>query len=729
MAPNIEDDDTFGFSSGDEAELLDLATNFEAKGDKKRKHSSDDDDVPPAKRTALDSKSLAFATTTLTRNFGMQAFRLKQEQVISRLLAGKSAAVVFPTGGGKSLCYQIPSLVFSDVDTLTNIRGPGESGITLCVSPLIALMKDQVDALVRRGIEGVAVMDSTKTREEYMLTASKLRNGDLKLLYCAPERLNNEGFVEQMKYVRGGVRLLAVDEAHCVSEWGHAFRPDYLKVARFAQEIKAERVVCLTATATPRVASDICKAFDIDEKSGLFRTSTYRPNLQLLAESGKAKEDLYPRLCKFLKENPGPSIVYVTLQKQTEALASMLNGKGFKAKSFHAGMDTSLKTLIQEDFMRQENLIIVATIAFGMGIDKATIRNVVHYNIPSSLESYSQEIGRAGRDGKLSKCMFYVCGEDLHLREMFARGDLPSRESIRGVLENIFDSDTMRLPVGGEIQRSQIAQGKEFDIRPTTLSNIYAQLELTHHLIRATTPVYTKYTFKDGGTYNAKLKSDKSAEARAISSYAKKASKIYTIDVDAASSRLGIPRADIIRKLNNLNESGALELKPSGVLNVFKVAKALPEASKEIDKIATSIYDVMVKREQEALDRSEEMLALITAKKCFTRSLAQHFGDDLPDGKTECGHCTWCMTHVAVVQQTAPPVKFNYPAFKAILDKVPARDDPRMLARLAFGITSPRITGMKLGRDPIIGSMEDHQFMDLLNAFTKVCSKENQKKQ
>ena len=184
-------------------------------------------------------------------------------------------------------------------------------------------------------------------------------------------------------------------------------------MARFVKEIGAERVICLTATATPRVADDILKTFNID-KSGLFRTSAYRSNLQLTAASAKTKQQLYPKLFNFLSSNPGPSIVYVTLQKQTKALADDLRDHGFNAKEFHAGMQSSEKTLIQDQFMASADLVIVATIAFGMGIDKANIRNVIHFNIPNSIESYSQEIGRAGRDGKQAKCQFFLCGEDYY---------------------------------------------------------------------------------------------------------------------------------------------------------------------------------------------------------------------------------------------------------------------------------------------------------------------------
>ena len=403
--------------------------------------------------------------------------------------------------------------------------------------------------------------------------------------------------------------------------------------------------------------------------------------------------------------------MYATLQKQTELLAGDLRQQGLKARAFHAGLDTAVKTDIQNEFMSSDDLIIVATIAFGMGIDKANIRNVVHFNIPNSLESYSQEIGRAGRDGKTSNCMFYICSEDLHLRELFARGDLPSRKSLSDLLAEIFNHKNAKTPIGGDFTSNHSEQQREFDIRPIALNNIYAQLEIKHGLIRATTPTYTKHTFKAGPKYYSVIAADTSPAAQAIKLHSKAAKIWHHIDIGIASMQLGIPRPDILRKLNDWNEDGILELKLSGVLNVYKVSKSLPSTTVEIEELAQNIFSTMESREKEALARTDQMLRLITGSACFSRSLALHFGDDLPDSKTECGHCTWCLTNVPVVQQPKLPTPFNKNAFQAVLDTVPFRDDARFLARIAFGITSPRVAAEKYSRLPIFGSMADHTFL------------------
>ncbi|KAI5923432.1 P-loop containing nucleoside triphosphate hydrolase protein [Camillea tinctor] len=627
---------------------------------------------------------------------------------------------------------QIPGIAFPVLDSSgqTKDRTKTGSGITIVVSPLIALMKDQVDALQRRNIPA-ACLDSTKTWEEQKEITASMREGRLRLLYCAPERLNNEGFVESMKYIPGGIRLVAVDEAHCISEWGHSFRPDYLKIARFVQEIKAERVICLTATATPRVAKDVCDAFQIAE-SNVYRTSPYRPNLELLVEPVKTQRDKYPLLVEFLMKNPGPSLVYVTLQKQAEGLARRLACEkyGFSVASFHAGMKTEEKTKIQDEFMAGKIRVVVATIAFGMGIDKADIRNVLHYDSSSSIEEYSQQIGRAGRDGKLSHCMLYLCDEDFIIKENFARGDLPSQESLRQLLEEIFNMEKSQLPGGGEVIKLNLSSlSREYDIRSSPLSVILATLELRFGLIRAITPEYSNYQFEAMAGYEGSTKKDSSPEAKAIKQGAKLAKKYYNIDVDAAARAAGLPRSDVVRKLNSLHDLGLIKLKVTGVVNRFKVLNRLPKTSAEISSVVDKLYAEMESREKDALERTRQVTTLFTASpaapkgQCIARSLAEHFGTSLPEGKSACGHCSFCITGKAVELPSKPATAPNIAAIRAVLEACEVRDDPRFLARVAFGIKSPRVTKLRLDKSPVFGSLEEHDFTSLLEEFTKACKK------
>ncbi|KAK4112419.1 ATP-dependent DNA helicase [Canariomyces notabilis] len=679
------------FEDLDEAEQAEQA---ELERPTKRQKSCHFDEVSASSASKQSYSDIA--NRILKEKFGYESFRHEQANAIQRILAGENALVIFPTGAGKSLCFQVNSgNRVSRVDAADGSRKPENAGVTLVVSPLIALMKDQT-------------------------IYASLRRGQLRILYCAPERLNNEGFIESIKEVAGGIRLLAVDEAHCVSEWGHSFRPDYLKVARFAEEIKAERVICLTATATPKVAGDIRKAFKIQPQC-VIRTSPYRPKYEegsadallfrLLGFRAKGESDVrFETLFRYLLANPGPTLVYVALQQQAETHADVLTKQGFNAAASHAGMKTEEKQSIQDGFMANRIDIICATIAFGMGIDKPDIRNVVHWDLSNSIEEYSQQIGRAGRDGKPSRCMFYLSPSAYYLGEVFARGDLPSGQSVRRLLVDIFTRAAAGLSVGEIFKVSHTEQTRDSDIRPTTLNVIYATLEKHFGLFRATTPEFTTHKFEAMSIYFPVLRNDKSAEAQAILSSAVKKFKYHDIGVNAAAraSGGGITRVDIVRKLTELNDRGHIKLQASGLINRYIVQKRLPRTNPEIDTVLAKLYRDLESREEDA--------------ECFNRALTKHFGMGLPEGKAKCGHCTYCMTGKPVKPPSRPLSPTTPASIKDVLKATSIRDDPRFLAKIAFGIRSPRITELKLDRRPEFRSLAHHDFDALLREFTKACN-------
>ncbi|MCH8922983.1 MAG: ATP-dependent DNA helicase RecQ [Planctomycetes bacterium] len=406
----------------------------------------------------------------LKQHFGFDEFRPGQREVIEHLLAGRSAAAVFPTGGGKSLCYQLPALLLP--------------GLTLVVSPLIALMKDQIDALTRRNI-AAARLDSTLSADEYRQVMEDVRAGRLRLLYVAPERFNNERFREMIARVR--VSLFAVDEAHCISEWGHNFRPDYLKLAAFARQCKAERLFALTATATESVLRDVCREFRIEDGCAV-RTGFYRENLTLLSTPVSTDERDDVLLGRLHERLRGPTIVYVTLQRTSEEVAARLASAGFPARHYHAGMKSEQRAPVQDWFMASDDGIVVATIAFGMGIDKANIRYVYHYNTPKSLENYSQEIGRAGRDGAPSTCELFLCRDDLNVLENFIYGDTPTAVAVRSLVDEVFS-------LGEQFDLSVYDAAHTHDIRDLVVRTLLTYLQLEGYL-EGGTPFYANYQFK-----------------------------------------------------------------------------------------------------------------------------------------------------------------------------------------------------------------------------------------
>ena len=365
---------------------------------------------------------------TLKDVFGFDSLRGGQQQVIEKVLNGHSSAAIFPTGSGKSLCYQLPALLLPN--------------LTLVISPLLALMKDQITFLKSKGIAAASI-DSTQTREETQAILQGVRNGDIKILMISVERLKNERFRQFIAQIN--ISLLVVDEAHCISEWGHNFRPDYLKLPQDREALNIPHVLLLTATATPAVIEDMSKKFKID-KDDIVITGFYRPNLDISIIPVE-EEQKRSALFATLQQRPNePSIVYVTLQQTAENVAQWLQSNGIQAKAYHAGLKHDIREDIQHKFMNGELNCIVATIAFGMGVDKSDIRQVIHFDLPKSIENYSQEIGRAGRDGAPSFCTVLANTSGLNVLENFVYGDTPDREAIQYVLDDIYkSSDTWEI--------------------------------------------------------------------------------------------------------------------------------------------------------------------------------------------------------------------------------------------------------------------------------------------
>ncbi|MBR2475805.1 MAG: ATP-dependent DNA helicase RecQ, partial [Bacteroidaceae bacterium] len=350
----------------------------------------------------------------LKENFGFDTFKGNQEDIIMNLLEGKDSFVLMPTGGGKSLCYQLPSLLLD--------------GTAIVISPLIALMKNQVDAMRNFSEEdGVAhFINSSLTKVAIDQVKSDILSGKTKLLYVAPESLTKEENVEFLKNVN--ISFYAIDEAHCISEWGHDFRPEYRRIRPIINEIGVAPIIALTATATPKVQHDIQKNLEILNATQ-FKSSFNRPNLYY--EVRQKNKDVDKEIIKYIKSQPGKSgIIYCLSRKKVEELAAHLQANDIRALPYHAGMDSATRTQTQDAFLLEDIEVIVATIAFGMGIDKPDVRYVIHYDIPKSLEGYYQETGRAGRDGGEGECITFYTQKDLQKLEKFTQGKLISEQEI-----------------------------------------------------------------------------------------------------------------------------------------------------------------------------------------------------------------------------------------------------------------------------------------------------------
>jgi ATP-dependent DNA helicase RecQ len=630
----------------------------------------------------------------LRQHFGHEEFREGQEEVVRALLEGESALALFPTGAGKSLCYQLPAVLMD--------------GTALIISPLIALMKDQVDALRGRGI-AAARLDSSLTAAETQQVYADLRAGKLKLLYVAPERLSGEAFLDRLRRVR--ISLVAIDEAHCISEWGHNFRPEYLRLAGVIEGLGWRPVLALTATATPEVAQDICRAFGIAAARHV-QTSFHRPNLHLRI-TPCAAGDRVPMLMKRLSSaKVRPAVVYVTFQRTAEEVAAQLAEAGLRAKAYHAGMNADDRTAVQEAFMRGDCDVIVATIAFGMGIDKADIRSVIHFNLPKTLENYQQEIGRAGRDGQASLCELLACADDAVPLENFTLGDTPEPVAVEALVRRM-------LGAGTEFDVSRYDLSQETDIRPLVVDTIITYLELDGLL--APTRVFYESSQVQFLRAESEILEGHTEERRkflaGLFEAGRRGPKYLTLEIGTAAEKLGETRERVVKALTWLDETGAISQKPAGLRHGFRLCEGA--AGVQPPKVAARLAELFARREERDVQRMAGVLDFCTDTGCITRRLLAHFGETLAEEK--CGHCHFCRTGEPAARVTLPAS--TVPPFteadteeirELIFEEIPALATPRAVARFLCGLTSPATTRAKLSKRPEFGRWSAAPFKTVL---------------
>jgi len=631
---------------------------------------------------------------TLEQVFGYPQFRPGQETAISAVLAGRSAAAIFPTGSGKSLCYQVPALLLPH--------------LTLVVSPLLALMQDQLEFLRRHGISAGSI-DSAQSREDANDVMARARSGELKILMISVERLKNERFRNFLQQVP--ISLLVVDEAHCISEWGHNFRPDYLKLPDYQRQFNIPQTLLLTATATPKVIADMQAKFAI-AADDVVTTGFYRPNLNLLVEPVRG-QDKRRRLVEWMNERAGqPSIVYVTLQKTAEQIAEHLERNGIQAEAYHAGLPHEQRDAIQKRFMGGQSDCIVATIAFGMGIDKSDIRNVVHFDLPKSIENYSQEIGRAGRDGQPSDCLVLANRDSLNVLENFVYGDTPEQEGIRHVLDEL----QAAAPEGQwEFLLGPLAD--QSNIRALPLKTLLVQLEL-RGLIAPRYAYYAEYRFKyllEPEALLERFEGERRDFVAAIIQTSSRARTWATVNFEAMYEQYSAERNRVVKALDYFQEKGWVELESKQMTEVYNVLRG----DFDSQALSAELHDYFTRHEQTEVARIHAMLELFATERCLGYRLAEYFGDH--NAPQQCGHCSVC--HGQVARLPAPPelpalVDKNFAALcgefihrhQQLTGSAPSAE---RLTRFLCGISVPLFTKLKARAISGFAALEEYPYAEV----------------
>lgn len=576
------------------------------------------------------------AEALLKIHYGFDKFRPGQELVIDNILAKKSTVVIMPTGGGKSLCYQLPALVME--------------GTTIVVSPLISLMKDQVDALERIGIPATFI-NSSITATETTKRLEKVLKGTYKLLYIAPERFYSQEFMNALKNIK--VDLFAIDEAHCISQWGHDFRPSYIRLKNAIAQLNNPTVIALTATATPEVKEDIIKQLDLKNPE-IVVTGFARPNLQFGVI--QARENEKPGfVMDAINSAPDSSgIIYVSTRSRVDNLLQYLLENNIEAASYHAGMDAEDRKWVQNNFLANKIKIIIATNAFGLGIDKPNVRFVVHYDMPGTVEAYYQEAGRAGRDGKPSFCLLLYNSRDRALHEFFIKGDNPSPENIMEIYETLlaYETDTVMITYA---ELGQMLSDKIPDMAIGTSLKI---LEKEGYILRSRE--------KSGNAFLKFLVGFDQIQS-ALGTRAKKQTEVldavkmryetealagWEINLEEVAEILKIKKDSLSRLIKKLSDLNLAEYKPPFKGTEIRILQRLDGKSLKIDKTAMK---EKLRHAFSKLDTMEEYIYEITCRQKF---ILDYFGDT---NAKVCGKCDACLSTSRHIHKRELPQKEYLP--------------------------------------------------------------------
>ena len=631
----------------------------------------------------------------LQKYFGFTSFKKGQKEVITRIMNGESAAAIFPTGAGKSLCYQLPGVLLPN--------------LTLVVSPLLSLMKDQLDFLLKHNIPAARI-DSTLERGEYNEIIRKAIDGELKILMISVERFKNERFRYHLEKMN--ISLLVIDEAHCISEWGHNFRPEYLKLPDYQKEFGIKQILLLTATATEQVAGDMSLKLKVPRKN-ITITGSYRENLFLqispVNEYNKSKY-LIQRINESPKE---PTIVYVTLQKTAERVSELLRNNNINVHHYHAGMKNEDRDLIQNRFMNGSLDCVVATIAFGMGIDKKNIRRVIHYDLPKSIESYSQEIGRSGRDGENSLCEILANRDSINILENFIYGDTPEKASIRKLLSIIKHNNGLTWEV------KPISLSNEINVRLLPLKTLLVYLDMEG----VVTPKYTffsEYSFKyntEPGEIISNFEGERRGFVKAIIDYSSTKKTWTYVDISGIQNKYGTDRKRIITALEYFDEKGWIELQSKQATEVYDIESQ----SFDIESIAEKMYSLFKLREDQGIQRIYNMISFFESNSCISKRLAGYFGENLE--KENCGHCSFCKTGKVEMEKSAELESLSNFDFRELSDEsiraMGAYFSVLNLTKFLCGINTPVFSKLRIKKLSSFGVFERYPFRDVKNWISR----------